>query len=85
MGLASWPQDNSRKPHDAASAKKTLPKRTVKHYSNSIKFNVQRNRAATLRVDFRFRRIRRSGSRICSAFALLDYIAHGKPHDTWIH
>ena len=28
--------------------------------------NVQRNRAATLRVDFRFRRIRRSGSRNCS-------------------
>ena len=28
--------------------------------------NVQRNRAATLRFDFRFRRIRRSGSRNCS-------------------
>ncbi|MEO0538860.1 MAG: hypothetical protein AAF215_34005 [Cyanobacteria bacterium P01_A01_bin.123] len=27
--------------------------------------NDQRNRAATLRVDFRIRRIRRSGSRIC--------------------
>jgi len=27
--------------------------------------NVQRNRAATLRVHFQFRRIRRSGSRIC--------------------
>jgi hypothetical protein len=37
--------------------------------SNSIKFNGQRNRAATLRFDFRFRRIRRSDSRNCYAFA----------------
>ena len=37
----------------------------------AVKFNDQRNRAATLRVDFRFRRIRRSGSRNCSA---LDHV-----------
>jgi hypothetical protein len=31
----------------------------------AVKFNDQRNRAATLHVDFKFRRIRRSGSRDC--------------------
>ena len=35
-------------------------------HRKAVKFNDQRNRAATLRVDFGFRRIRRSGSRYCS-------------------
>ena len=37
--------------------------------------NDQRNRAARLRVDFRFRRIRRSGSRNCSAALLRPFRA----------
>jgi len=41
--------------------KSTAPPREIDEWPND-----QRNRAATLRVDFRFRRIRRSGSRNCS-------------------
>jgi hypothetical protein len=36
-------------------------------FAKARNMNDQRNRAATLRVDFSFRQIRRSGSRVCWA------------------